>query len=72
MELSPRTELLVALFLGAMTLINLSDARAQLPPSGFEPGMRFPELDLADLDGNPVSLTQYRGKKVVLHIFASW
>jgi hypothetical protein len=33
----------------------------------------FPELTLPSLkDGSPASLADFRGRKVVLHVFASW
>lgn len=39
----------------------------------IKPGDQFPELVLPDLQtGEPNSITRYRGKKVLLHVFASW
>ena len=39
----------------------------------IEGGRPFPNLVLPSLaDGRPSSLVQYRGKKVLLHVFASW
>ncbi len=36
-------------------------------------GEAFPDLVLPSLeDGRPVSLAEFRGKKVILHVFASW
>ena len=32
----------------------------------------FPEILMPTLDGTPQLLSQYRGKKIVLHVFASW
>ncbi len=32
------------------------------------PDFVFPSIE----DGSPVSLAQFRGKKIVLHVFASW
>lgn len=33
----------------------------------------FPEIVLPDLNtGEPRSITEFRGKKVLLHVFASW
>ncbi|MFQ5723708.1 MAG: hypothetical protein ACE5G6_04390 [Terriglobia bacterium] len=47
--------------------------RFQLPPSGFEVGQVFPTLTLpAAEDGRPRSLADFRGQKLILHIFASW
>ncbi len=46
---------------------------AQLPPSGFEIGQPFPIESFRDVDsGQPVSICDYRGEKVVVAIFASW
>jgi hypothetical protein len=40
---------------------------------GFENGTAFPDFSFPSLkDGEPVSITDYRGQKVVLHVFASW
>ena len=42
-------------------------------PSRFKVGQRFPDLVLPSIDnGRPTSIAAYRGKKVLLHIFASW
>ncbi len=39
----------------------------------FKVGQPFPNLRLPSLkDGNPASLSDFRGQKVILHIFASW
>ncbi len=32
------------------------------------PGLTFPSAE----DGRPMSLAQFRGRKVLLHVFASW
>jgi AhpC/TSA family len=36
------------------------------------PGVEAPDFTLPDLDGNMHSLTDYRGKKVLLYCWASW
>jgi hypothetical protein len=42
-------------------------------PRGFNPGEAFPTLALPSAaDGRPVSLAEFRGKKVIINIFASW
>ena len=54
----------------AILLTATSGAKAQ---SVIEVGQPFPGLVLPALkDGSPASIAMYRGKKVVLHIFASW
>ena len=42
------------------------------PPLGFEVGKPFPALTLPALDGAPGSVADFRGKKLILHVFASW
>lgn len=43
------------------------------PPTGFEVGQPFPPITLPALrDGRPMSIMQFRGQKLILHIFASW
>lgn len=50
---------------------DLQDLRRSLP--GLEPGKPFPNLTLPAVnDGRPLSLADYRGRKVLLHIWASW
>ena len=42
-------------------------------PRGFNPGEAFPTLALPSAaDGRPVSLAAFRGKKLIINIFASW
>jgi thiol-disulfide isomerase/thioredoxin len=36
------------------------------------PGAASPEVHLVDFDGEPLALTDYRGKPVVLNFWASW
>ena len=39
----------------------------------FAEGQPFPDLLLPGLeDGRPTSLADFRGQKIVLHVFASW
>ena len=41
--------------------------------SPFQVGHPFPDLTLPALqDGRPASIRDYRGQKVILHVFASW
>ena len=48
-------------------------ALAAAPGARFKPGQPFPDLALPSLDGGrPLSVASYRGKKLLLHIFASW
>lgn len=39
----------------------------------IEVGRPFPNIALPRLeDGSPASIAQFRGKKTLLHVFASW
>lgn len=63
------------MFLAGSILFVLSMVGFGLPVSEtrFQVGETFPNLALPSLqDGRPTSLAQFRGKKVILHIFASW
>lgn len=61
----------ICLFLVFISLSNRL-AGAQLPPAPFESGQEFPNLVLPDLEGRPMSITGFRGQRMILHIFASW
>jgi len=42
-------------------------------PRGFNPGEAFPTIALPSAaDGRPVSVAEFRGKKLIVNIFASW
>lgn len=63
--------LLLFAFLGGAPMT--ADAQEGLPPTGFEVGEPFPTLAFPSLeDGEPMSLADLRGHKVILHVFASW
>lgn len=48
-------------------------ADAQMPDHPFQPGTAFPTLSLPSLeDGRPASIADFRGQKIILHVFASW
>ena len=58
-------------FIPALLLLGATLAGAE----EYEPrvGEPFPHLILPCLeDGSPLSMTSFRGKKLVLHIWASW
>jgi hypothetical protein len=38
----------------------------------LNPGQVFPELVLPSLDGPERSIADFRGRKIALHVFASW
>ena len=59
-------------------LTSLAIGSAILSPAGaaeigLEVGDRFPELVLPSLTGGePTSIASFRGRKLVLHVWASW
>lgn len=68
----PIPVLAVAAALLGCTAVS-SESQTELPPTGFEEGEPFPTLALPTLEeGEPRSLAEFRGHKVVLHVFASW
>ena len=54
---------------GFVTTATARDGATYRPRVG-EP---FPDLVLPSLeDGSPLSISHFRGQKVILHVFASW
>jgi hypothetical protein len=48
-------------------------APAEAAPAEIAIGKPFPAILLPDAqDGRPRSIVNFRGKKIVLHVFASW
>lgn len=68
------TVAIAALSTGLSTGPSASGAPDDAPTSPtIAVGSYFPDLLLPSLaDGTPTSVKKYRGKKVLLHIFASW
>ena len=69
------TLLLVIILAVVLAIWGLVVSRAQssLQSSGFQVGEPFPDIILPTLeDGSPGSIAQFRGQKILLHIFASW
>ncbi len=67
----------IGLFVGILmltipvTLVGLGQ-EAQME-TGFRVGQVFPDIVLPSLeDGQPTSMSEFRGQKVILHVFASW
>ena len=54
--------------LAALTLMTVS-----APAADFGEGKRFPEIVFPRAaDGEPASVNQYLGQKIMMHVFASW
>ena len=66
------------LFLGLATGCSKSPAPAPplspepLPARGFQVGNLAPDFQLSGLDGQTVSLSDFRGKPVLINFWASW
>lgn len=57
------------------TAVWSGTANAQTRPevTGFRVGEPFPQIAFPSVDdGRPMSLADFRGQKLLLHIFASW
>ena len=55
------------------TFSVMAKATAQRRDSPFVEGETFPDLAFPSLeDGTPTRLSDFRGTKVMLHVFASW
>ncbi len=52
---------------------RIADTGGELSPTGFVTGEPFPDISFPT-GGNArrLSIDQYRGRKVILHVFASW
>ena len=56
-----------------MTPSSVSAQAPESPASRFEIGQPFPTLAFPAIeDGRPRSITEFRGQKLILHVFASW
>ena len=65
--------LLVAIIIGAAVLYN--QLGSQLEPEAAiqeEKGSSAPNFQVYDREGNPVELSQFIGKPIVLNFWASW
>jgi len=57
----------------ALAIASLACAFARAEAPRIEVGSPFPEIVLpAAEDGRPRSIADFRGRKVILHVFASW
>ncbi len=70
-----RLSLVALIVFTAVTLVvtNAPATSAQRLDPRFDVGDVFPDLVLPSLeDGTPMRLSDFRGRKVMLHVFASW
>lgn len=66
----------VACFLGLLVVLSMS-SWAEEPPlshtmTSVTPPIPTPDFTLSDMDGEPHSLSDYRGKVVMLNFWATW
>ncbi len=59
-------------WIGALTALLLVAGAAPAWSLCLERGQAVPDFTLEDIDGNPVSLSSFRGKVVLLAFWASW
>jgi hypothetical protein len=58
---------------GTVAAANDGPADSSSGPHLFEVGRPFPSIVLpAAADGRPLSAADFRGRKTILHVFASW
>jgi hypothetical protein len=69
MDLFPAAAAMLA---AGVALIGSGQPSAR-PPGPFEVGRPFPLLALPDAaSGKARSIAEFRGRKIILHVFASW
>ena len=67
--------ILQALAVGAYLYVEHRRQGGRAPPMRYEvlgEGRRAPDLDLERSDGTPIRLAQLRGRRVLLHFWATW
>jgi hypothetical protein len=65
---SPNPFRVLSLIIGSCILMTLP-----MQAASFQKGQPFPEVLLPSLEnGEPLSIGQFQGQKLMLHIFASW
>lgn len=51
---------------------DIPTSETEAPHEGIEKDQHAPDFSLMDLDGNPVRLSDFRGKKVLINFWATW
>lgn len=65
-------QLLTSIALGSVAMLS-TPLSASTQKEGLAVGDRFPQVVLPSLeDGTPLSIASFRGRKLVLHVWASW
>lgn len=65
--------ILVSLLLASEMALTGSGQSAGRPATPLEVGRAFPAITLPDIaDGRPRAIADFRGRKIILHVFASW
>ncbi|MEA3544358.1 MAG: TlpA disulfide reductase family protein [Thermodesulfobacteriota bacterium] len=63
----------VVLLLFTLLLVGCDNSTSESPvPKGGLIGNIAPDFTLTDMEGQPVSLSQFRGKVVILNFWATW
>ncbi|WP_274651927.1 peroxiredoxin family protein [Paenibacillus humicola] len=52
--------------------IPTAETEAADPDEGIEKGQHAPDFSLTDLEGRPVRLSDFKGKKVLINFWATW
>lgn len=62
----------VLVYTGVIPLLGDTSAGSAPSLAAEESGEQAPDIELADLEGSPVSLSDYQGRVVVLNFWATW
>lgn len=62
----------VLIYSGVIPLLEDPTAQGAPPLAAEESGAVAPDIELPDLEDNPVRVSDYRGKVVVLNFWATW
>lgn len=62
----------VLVFTGVIPLLGGTSAEEAPPLAAEESGTQAPDIELPDLAGSPVRLSDYRGQVVALNFWATW
>ncbi len=76
MQLNRRRILFTLILIAGLTWIFVSADRSHASTGGYIPapqkGFSAPAFTLKDLDGKPVTLSDYHGKAVLINLWATW